>query len=163
VEIGAIQALIASLKAAADIAKTVFDIKTSTEVKQKIGEIQSALLAAQNAALSATTAQFELQEKVRALEAQLKSVNDWEEQRTRYALVSPWKGAAQAYALKQAHANGDEPHLLCANCFHNSKRVVLNPSNRDSWVVMACPVCRATLETGFRGIGKPVYAEAYQQ
>ena len=162
-DVTAITAVIGSLKTAAEVAKTLIEIKPTAEVQKKIIEIQSALLAAQNSALSATTAQFEMQERVRELEARLKASEDWEVQRARYDLVAPWQGAAQAYALKESAAAGEAPHLLCTNCFHNSKRVVLNPNRRDGWIVMTCPDCKASLDTGYKGIGAATYAEKYAQ
>jgi len=159
---GAIQALIASLKTATEVAKAIFDMKTNSEVRSKVSEIQSALLSAQNSALSATTAQFELRERVRELEAQLKAVNDWEAQKSRYCLVAPWQGAAQAYALRESLSQGEAPHLLCANCFQSSRRAILNPQrDKEGWVVMVCPSCKATLYTGFYDVGGPLYAEGY--
>ena len=130
----AIQSAISSLKTAVDISKSLLELKSTAEIQSKVIELQSALLEAQKSALSATTAQFELQEKVKDLETQLKAVGDWENQKRRYALIAPWRGAAQAYALKRAYAKGEEPHLLCANCFHNAKRVILNPIKKDSLV-----------------------------
>lgn len=158
-DVTAVQAMIGSLKAATDITKAIFDLKTTAEIQGKVIDIQRALLAAQSSALEATRAQFELQERVRELESQLKSVGDWEKQEPRYALASPWRGAAQVYALKTSHAQGEEPHYLCTNCFHNRKRVILNPAPKDGWVFMTCPACKSTTSTGYRGIGAPKYAE----
>lgn len=155
----AVQAMMGSLKAATDISKALFDLKTTAEVQSKVIDIQSALLAAQSSALEATNAQFSLQERVRELEVQLKSFEDWGNQQQRYSLANPWRGAAQVYALKKEYAEGEEPHFLCTNCFHNRKRVILNPSNKDGWVYMVCPTCKSACATGFRGIGAPKYAE----
>ncbi|MEN9659185.1 MAG: hypothetical protein RL571_2650 [Pseudomonadota bacterium] len=155
----AVQAMMGSLKAATDISKALFDLRTTAEVQGKVIEIQNALLSAQSSALEATNAQFLLQERVRELEAQIKSFEDWGNQQQRYSLVNPWRGAAQVYALKKEHAEGEEPHFLCTNCFHNKKRVILNPSSKDGWVYMICPTCKSTCATGFRGVGAPKYAE----
>ena len=158
-----IQAVITSLKAAADISKSILKIKSMTEIQDKIAELQDALLKAQNSAISATNAQLDLQEKVRKLEEQLKAANDWGDQKRRYSLATPWGGAAQVYALKRSVSGGEEPHFLCANCFHNKRRVILNPTQRgNGWVLMACPSCKATLETGYREIESPKYAEEYE-
>jgi hypothetical protein len=162
VDLVAIQAAIGSLKAATDISRSLLQMKTMADVQGKVIELQSALLDAQNGALAATAAQFELLERIRALEAQLKEKGDWEAQRVRYLLVSPWRGPAQAYALKRDVAEGEKPHLVCANCFHSSRRVILNPvSDKGGFVQMVCPACKATMDTGYRGIGGPKYAEEY--
>lgn len=163
-DLAAIQAAISSLKAAADISKSIMDMKTMSEVQGKVIELQSALLGAQNSALSATTSQFELQEKIRELEARLKEKGDWEAEKARYQLVNPWRGPAQTYALKKSHANGEEPHLLCASCFHKGVKEILNPlTNKERWVQMVCPRCKSTMDTGYRGIGAPEYAENYDK
>lgn len=159
----AIQAAISSLKAATDISKSILEMRNMAEVQGKVIELQSALLEAQNCALSATTAQFELQERIRVLETQLKEEDDWEPQKARYRLVNPWRGPAQTYALRREKADGEEPHFVCATCFHNGKRVILNPiKNKEGWIQMVCPSCKATMDTGLRGIGAPQYAEEYE-
>lgn len=158
-DITAVQSMMSSLKAATDVAKALFDLKTTADVQSKVIEIQSALLSAQSSALAATNAQFELQEKVRTLEAQLKNFDDWNDQKERYSLANPWKGAAQVYALKKERAEGQQPHYLCANCFHARKRVILNPTNNNSFVYMVCPSCKGSSATGYRGIGQPKFAE----
>ena len=156
----AIQTLGASLKTVVDIAKGIREAKSTAETEIKVTDLQAALLGAQSLALSATNAQFELHNKVRELEEQLKAANDWGEQESRYSLVCPWGNSAQVYALKRASTSeGEAPHFLCSNCFHNKKRVILNPMNRDGWILLACPSCKATIETGYRGIGSPKYAE----
>lgn len=158
-DITAVQAMMGSLKAATDISKALFDLKTTAEVQSKVIDIQRALLAAQSSALEATNAQFMLQECVRELEAQIKGFEDWGNQEQRYALTNPWRGPAQVYALKKEHAQGEEAHFLCTNCFHNRKRVILNPMTKEGWVYMTCPACKATVATGYRGVGAPKYAD----
>lgn len=158
-DITAVQAMMGSLKAATDISRTLFDLKTTAEVQGKVIDIQSALLAAQSSALEATNAQFALQERVRELESQLKNFEEWGQQEQRYTLTNPWRGPAQVYALKKEHANGEGPHFLCTNCFHNRKRVILNPLSKDGWVHMVCPACKSDVTTGFRAVGAPKYAE----
>ena len=162
-DIAAIHAAIAGLKAATDITSALLKMKVTTEVQTKVYELQTALLAAQNAALSATTAQFELQAKVRELEVQIQQKADWEAVRARYRLVTPWQGPAQAYALLREAAHDEPPHLACTACFHNRRVVILNPmNNKERWVQMVCPACKAAMETGYRGIGAPKYAEEYE-
>lgn len=162
-ELSDIQTAIASLKAAAEISKSILKLKSNAEIREKVLELQAALLEAQNSALSATTSQFELQERVRGLEDELRSINRWNEEEKRYKLVCPWGGVAQVYALRRSEADGNQAHFLCSNCFHERKRVILLPTRRGSWIVMSCPSCKASLETGYRGLGPPQYAEDYDE
>ena len=154
-----IQGMMASLKAATDISKALFDLKVTAEVQVKVIELQSALMSAQSSALEATTSQYTLQDRVRELESQVRDLQDWGEQKVRYTLVCPWRGPAQVYALKKEQAEREQPHYLCTNCFHNRKRVILNPLSKDGWVHLSCPSCRSDLSTGYRGVSAPKYAE----
>lgn len=125
-------------------------------------EAQEKIMELREGAIELQEQNIQLRERIRELEGQVKAVSDWEEQKNRYALVSPWNGPAQAYALKESHSQGERPHLLCTNCFHNSKRVLLNPSkSKDGFIALICPTCKASLDTGYRGIGEPMYAESY--
>lgn len=157
----AIHAAIVGLKAASDISTTLLGMKVTGEVQAKVIELQTALLGVQSAALLATTAQYELQERVRTLEAQLKKRVDWETIRTRYRLVSPWRSGAQVYALRRDASDGEQPHVACTACFHNERIVILNPVSKNTTVQMICPACRAVLDTSLRRVGSPAYAEDY--
>ena len=161
-DLSAIQAALMSLKAATDISKSILDINSTIEIQGKVIELQAALLEAQTSAISATTAQIELQEKVRKLEEKIKSANEWGDQESRYSLVCLWGGPAQVYALKKLDSEGENPHFLCSNCFHNKRKVILNPMTIGTgWIFLACPSCKASIETGLRRIEPPHYAEEY--
>ena len=76
-DLSAIQTLGTSLKTVVEIVKGIREAKSTTETESKVVELQAVLLRTQNLALSATNAQFELQNKVRELEEQLKAANEW--------------------------------------------------------------------------------------
>lgn len=125
-------------------------------------EAQEQIMSLREGALELQEENQELKKKIQELETQMRSIDDWAEEKERYALVSPWQGPAQVYALKQNMAKREEPHFLCSNCFQNSKKkVILNPGKRGMWVTMDCPVCKASMETGYKGIGSSSYAEEY--
>jgi hypothetical protein len=163
----AIQSAITSLKAATDISKAILEMKTMTEVQGKVIELQSALLDVQQCAINATTSQFELHERIKELELELKNKADWQKVRERYSLTNPWRGPAQVYALKAASSDGEPAHFLCTNCFHNHKQVILNPAPTPAAgthnIKMNCPECKSSIDTGYRGIGEPKYAEEYKK
>ncbi len=162
-DLSAIQSAVTSLKAATEIAKTLLDAKVASEVQSKVIEIQSALLSAQTAAREATASQLELLDKNRELKEQLRVLNDWGNQTSRYTLVSPWRNGAQVYALVKETAEGEPPHLLCTNCFQLRRKSILTPQSKESWVYLNCPACKASLSTGLRGIGDPKYADDYNK
>ncbi len=160
-DIGVIQGALTSLKAAADITKAITDLKVSSEVQGKIIELQNLLLAAQSSAIAATTVQIELNERIRSLEGQISAYDDWDRKSQRYALVSMWGDAAQAYALKKEAAAGEAPHLLCPQCFVSRRKGMLAPVTRDGWVLYVCPSCKNSIATGSRRIGPPQFVEQY--
>ena len=165
-DIAAIQSTITGLKVATGLVKGILKTKNAIEVQGKIIELQAALLEVHTNAISATTAQFELLDRVRALEEQLKAFNDWDEQGPRYTLVCPWNDAAQVYALRKASSDGEAPHFLCPNCFHKRQRVILNQTfaTANRYVLLACPSCKAKIETRYTiGLGAPKYAEEYER
>jgi len=143
VDITAIQSAIGSLKIATQVTKALLDLKVDAEVQVKVSELQGALLEAQTGALAATTAQFELQERIRELGEKVPELSIWKVEKECYSLVAPWRGAAQAYALKEACAEGEAPHLLCTHCFQSAKKVILNPVNKDGRALLYCPSCKA--------------------
>ena len=165
-DIAAIQSTITGLKVATGLVKGILETKNAIEVQGKIIALQAALLEVHTNAISATTAQFELLDRVRALEEQLKAFNDWDEQGPRYTLVCPWNDAAQVYALRKASSEGEAAHFLCPNCFLRRQRVIFNPvvdkGNRYR-AALVCPSCKARIDTAFIDTVAPQYAEEYER
>lgn len=125
-------------------------------------EAQEQIMNLREGALDLQEENQELKEKIRELESKLLSTEDWKREKARYLLVNPWNGPAQAYALKESEANGELAHLICPNCFHNSKKTILNPSSdRSGDALMNCPMCKASIDTGFTLVGAAEYAENY--
>ena len=158
--------LATGLKVATGLITGILETKNEFEAKGKFRELQTALLEVQAHAISATTAQFELLERVRALKEQLNAFNDWDEQGPRYTLVCPWQNAAQVYALRKASSDGEVAHFLCPNCFLRRQRVIFNPvvdkGNRYR-VALVCPSCKAKIDTAFIDTVAPKYAEEYER
>ncbi|MGR5447114.1 hypothetical protein ACPV47_19620 [Vibrio jasicida] len=158
----AIQGAISSLKTAVDISKSFSEMKSEADIQSKVIALQTALLEAQSSALSATAAQFELQERIRELEARLEERDDWSLTRNKYSLVTPWRIPSQVYALKESESNGEPAHFICINCFSNEKKSLLNAAkDKGGFIQLVCPSCHAKADTGYRGIGSPEYAEKY--
>ena len=122
-------------------------------------EAQEKIMSLREGALELQEENQELKNKIRELEEKLKAKEDWESEKEKYKLVNPWKGPGQVYALIKEKADSEEAHYLCTNCFHGKRKVILNPSKRNMYVVMTCPVCDSSVETGYKGIGAPEYVE----
>lgn len=154
---GMIQGAVTSLKVAADIAIALGNIKTMAEVQAKAIELQQVILSAQSSALTAQSEQFTLLQQIRDLKEEVANAKAWNEQKQRYALVSPWPGAV-TYALKKQSSNAEPPHWICATCYENGRRSILNdgmkyaPAGRGrSAVGLDCPVCSAHIASDWSG------------
>lgn len=153
-----IQGTITSLKFAGDIAKGLLELKSLTDVQGKVIELQSAILSAQSNALSANADQSAMVDEIRTLKEEIASVKAWESQKQRYKLSTPWGGGV-AYALKEAMANGEPPHLICTKCYEDNRKSILNPiSNDRGFLSYGCPICKSQIPTNCRGGAKPEYA-----
>ncbi|MBF8177687.1 hypothetical protein [Herminiimonas contaminans] len=151
-DIALIGGALGSLKAAGDIAKTLLDIRNTSEVATKVAGIQSALLDAQYSLLEANAAQSALIEKVRDLKEEIVRMKTWDNEKVRYKLHSPQPGII-TYALQESHSNGEPPHYICTNCYQDGRKSLLNqkPDGKTGDYYFACPSCPSSQPTGYRG------------
>ena len=103
-------------------------------------------MSAQASALAAQEDQFALLNQVRELEGQIAEMEDWEAERQRYELKAVHSGAF-AYVVKPEVQGTEPPHWLCAACFHNRKKSILQKAGRapnDAHSrVWKCPNCKS--------------------
>jgi DNA-directed RNA polymerase subunit RPC12/RpoP len=142
---------ISGLKTATDIAKGLVGINTTVEVNAKALELQRALLSAYGDALSAKETQSALTDEIRELKRQLSNNEEFAADMKRYKLDTPWPGSV-VYALKESMSNGEPAHYLCANCAQRKQKSILQcvPSIQN-FTAFACPNCRASVTTRFKG------------
>jgi len=150
-----LQGAISSLKVAGDIAVALNGLKTMSEVQAKAIELQQIILTVQSSALTAQSDQFTLLQTIRDLEAEVARVKAWDEEKQRYALVSPWGGAV-TYALKKESSLSQPAHWICATCYENGRKAILNdfveaPAKGRHSVGLGCPVCKAHIPSPWAG------------
>lgn len=126
-------------------------------------EAQEQIITLREGALELQEENHQLKQRIKELESIIQSAENWNEEKKRYALVNPWKGAAQVYALRKDNSEDEAAHLVCTNCFEQKRKVILTPQSKDGWVYMVCPLCKANLQTGYRGIGTAKYFEQYTE
>jgi hypothetical protein len=119
-----ITAAITGLKAATDLAQSFVNLKTSGEIQGKVVELQTVILAAQGSALAAQSEQFTLLDRIRNLETEIIQFENWEAEKQRYQLTDYGSGTF-AYALKPSEAYGEPPHRICANCYNQGHKSLL--------------------------------------
>ena len=162
VDLGQITSAVSSLKVAGDIAVGLINLKTMAEVQAKAIELNQKIIAAQHDIFAANAAQTALIERIRELEKQIASMEAWDAQKKRYKLVTPYTGIT-VYAVQKSMSDGEPPHYICANCYQNGKRSMLqHVRSKDGLINIACAVCKAEGHTRYRGIGPAKYSEDIQ-
>jgi len=141
IDVGSMLSLASSLKAATDIAKTMIGLRDETLFQTKAAELVSLIMSANSSALAAQMEQSTLLQEKRALEEKLVKAENWQHEAKRYALREITPGAF-VYALKQEMAEGEPFHTICANCYSDHRKTVLQ---RSDSVHDSCPHCKAQI------------------
>lgn len=142
-DLSAIGVIASSLNTATNIAQAMVGLREASVIQSKVIELQGVILAAQSGALTAQSDQFSLIEKVRQLEQEVASLKGWDAQKEKYELseISP---ATFAYALKADSGSPEPSHWLCAACFSDGKKSIIQQGEAIfAGVMWGCPKCRA--------------------
>jgi hypothetical protein len=145
-DISAIAALINSFSAAQNIAKGFLDLKSITDVQSKVIELQAVIMSAQNTALAAQAEHAALLNKLQELKSELATLQRWEDERQNYHLVAVDTGVF-AYELTKESASAEPMHWLCANCFAQGEKSILQSAG-DVWGTTKheCARCKSHIE-----------------
>lgn len=144
VDLGSIAAAVSSLKAAGDIARGLFDLKTAAEIQGRVIDLQSVILNAQSSAFAAQSEQMSLLQRLGELEKQVSRTEAWEVEIKRYRLRDYGQGRF-AYELIAEAANGEPAHRLCPACFQLGKKSILqfkHGSAGSGGEYYGCPGCQ---------------------
>jgi rubrerythrin len=161
---GTITAAVTSLKTAGELALGLVKLKTMTEVQSVAIELNSKIIDAQYQVFAANAAQTELVERVRALESQIARMKDWDTQKQRYHLASPFPGC-MVQALLKSMSSGEPPHYLCTACFERGERSILQGREGRQTkegkppAAYHCPICKSEAQTSWGNVEPPQYFE----
>jgi hypothetical protein len=141
VDISALASALSSLKAAKDIGEAMIGLRDAATFQAKLLEFQSKLIDANNAAFAAQDERVALLERVGALEEEIAHLRTWEADKERYELKEVGSGAF-TYVLKEAMRGGEPIHWLCANCYQQGKKRLLQAHGEgSSFFYHICPDC----------------------
>ncbi len=133
---------IGSIKAALEIAKGVSALKSETEINRALIDIQRALLDAQASAFDDRERISELLNENKKLQSDLDRNSDWDQQKSRYQLTQSPLGA-YTYDLIPEVADGEPLHRLCAKCFQDGHKSILNTISKGrGGEKVNCPTCK---------------------
>jgi hypothetical protein len=139
-------AVLGSLKAAYDLSKAFLDVRGAVQQQAKVFELQSVILAAQQSALSAQEAQSALSTRVSELEKRIAELEAWDAEKQKYELTKLAEPGVFAYKLKPEAQGSGPVHELCANCFDQGHKSILQRETRvpGRSLVAFCPRCNST-------------------
>lgn len=129
-----------AVKAAFDLAKSLKNINDATIRNGAVIELQEKILSAQEA-------QTALIQRVGDLEKEVANFEKWDAEKEKYELKEIHTGS-YAYAVKENARGSEPPHLICANCYEQNKKRILQKS---SAVHMTCPECKTRIDCGSLG------------
>jgi hypothetical protein len=142
---------ISAFKAMFDMAKSLKDINDATVRDRAVIELQKEILGAQ-------VAQAALVERVSYLEKEMTRFETWDAEKQRYELKQVAPGAF-AYSVKPGARGAEPAHWICAACYQNRKKFVLQempmrvPQAGGLVSLWACPACSAKISIPRGGAG----------
>ena len=152
VDMAAIAGFATSVRAAVEITKAMKDVRDANVMQTKVFELTREIMAAQNYAMEAMSAQSTLLTRIRELEEKIAALETWNAEKSRYYLKSIQTGVT-AYALKDGTEDGEEPHYLCPTCYNRGKKSILQKETQEVGRVpmQVCHECGTELlERGVR-------------
>lgn len=140
--IAEIQAGFIGAKAAIDVAKGLQSLTTEAAINQAVIDIQRSALDAQQGLAAAL-------KRIDELEAEIMDLKAWDGEKERYELKRFHPGTF-AYVLRQSSADGEPLHRICANCYHQGKKALLQATSRLELRrrVYRCPSCKTEIAIG---------------
>lgn len=160
IDLVSMEGFISSIQNVANIAKSLIDIHDASLWQSKRSELLAAVIAAQSSALQAQgqqmaliNQQMTLINRVRDLEEEIRNFKAWESEKQRYELKD-LGNRKFAYSLKESVQQVEPQHDICANCYNQSKKSILQLQSRDPGrhKVLMCQNCGEEIFlTGSRG------------
>ena len=145
----ALSGMIQSLNALAQLGQALVGIHDAKAIREKAAELNREILSTQASALATQADQFRLLQQISELEKQVTRLEAWNAETEKYQLydlrhdVPGADAGALAYRLKEQEGRTEPIHLLCANCFedrHKSilQRQMLQPGLCDAYLCHRC-------------------------
>lgn len=151
-DIQAISQALTSIKSAFDISKGLLAIRDDSLLKEKVGELMDLLFAARTSAFDAQSAQSALSSRISELEKKIISFEIWDKEKENYVL-NEIRAGVFVYALKKPETGVEPPHCICATCYQNRIKSILQTEIRMPGAdrALVCHTCHADIyESGGR-------------
>jgi hypothetical protein len=148
VDMSAIAGALSSFKAANDIAQAMIGLRDAAAFQSKLIEFQAKIIEANNSAFAAQEERSALLQKISDLEKQVAKLEAWETEKQRYELQELPPGVF-VRVLKPSMAAGEPIHRLCAKCYEDGKKSILQSAGRvHGQETLNCHGCDARMVVG---------------
>jgi len=146
VDMAAITGFVTSVRAAVEITKAMKDLDDAIALQTKTFELTREIMSAQSYAVEAIAEQTALLQRVRELEEEKSKLEAWNTEKSRYKLTQVGHGMT-TYALKEGVENGEPGHHLCASCYNEGYKSVMQTETRSPGrcEVLVCHRCGSDL------------------
>jgi hypothetical protein len=137
---------LSSVKTISDLTSLILKSKVTDAVRDNSIELQSAVIALQTAITGIQAQNYELLNENNQLKQQLADLKKWETEAQKYTLEEIAPGVL-AYVFKSGPESITPIHWLCANCYQNKEKSILQ-RGRKSGVLgtpVSCPRCKTHL------------------
>ena len=145
----AITAGLQSLKSAFEIGKALLQLGVSAEVSARISEMNSRILAAQESAITSREYQSTLTQKIDDLKKHIAELETWDAEAETYKLeevAGRGRRAVYAYTPKEGTHASEPFHLICARCFQDKHKSILQGEDTaDHDQMLTCPRCKTDI------------------
>lgn len=133
--IGEAAAGVGAIKTALDIVKGFRELASGKARTRSLDELPKILF-------TAYEAQLALIKRVEELEKQLVAFERWDSEKERYELKEVYPGSF-AYVVKEAMRGAEPAHCICARCYENRQKSILQSVGPTH---VACQACDAELK-----------------
>lgn len=150
-----LSAAVSSIKATSDIVKGIGSAVSEVKLNEIKLDLQRALLEAREALSDAQAVEAATAARIRELEQEIVRLKDWSVERQRYQLCDVGRGGF-AYLLRTGMENGEPAHWLCATCFNQGRKSLMqskgngvgnrSAAERGLDVTFACDTCKGSFQ-----------------
>jgi hypothetical protein len=146
VDMSAVAGLMTSLRSVVEITKAMKDVRDANLIQTKVFELTREIMSAQGCAIAAQAVQSDLLNSIRELEEKIAQLETWNTEKQRYKLTEIGHGMI-TYTLKDGMENGEPQHHLCASCYNQGQKSVMQTEIRfpGRCEVMVCHFCGSEL------------------
>ena len=131
-----------SVQVLASLLKSAQGLTNYNEIVAAVSEVNAKLMAAQAVGVQSLDAQRTLHDRVRELEQQVEAFTEWKKFAPDYALQAVGAFKRDFVRVYKPQTASDQPkHWVCARCYEEKKRYVLNQTRNEH--AYECPNCKA--------------------